>query len=60
MSMLFNYESFKRALKKVEEERFALLQKDIQQVKAWAEKMLTLSLESTANISRTNYSGVDL
>lgn len=58
--MLFNYESFKRALKKVEEERFALLKKDIEQVKAWVEKMLTLSLESTANISRTNYLGVDM
>lgn len=58
--MLFNYESFKRALKRVEEEKFALLKKDIEQVKAWAEKMLTLSLESTANISRTNYLGVDM
>lgn len=58
--MLFNYESFKRALKRVEEERFELLKKDIAQVKAWVEKMLTLSLESTANLSRTNYLGVDM
>lgn len=58
--MAFNYESFKNALRKVEEEKFAILKKDIEQVKAWVEKMLTLSLESTANMSRTNYSGVDL
>lgn len=58
--MLFNYENFKRALKRVEEEKFALLQKDIEQVKAWVEKMLTLSLESNANLSRTNYLGVDM
>lgn len=58
--MTFNYENFKRALKRVEEEKFAILKKDIEQVKAWVEKMLKLSLESTANISRTNYLGVDM
>lgn len=58
--MRFNYEKFKNALRKVEEERFLALKKDIEQVKAFVEKALTLCLESTANMSRTSYSGVDI
>jgi len=58
--MRFNYENFKVALKKVEEERFELLKKDIEIVKAKVERILTLCLESSANISRTNYAGVDM
>jgi hypothetical protein len=58
--MRFNYESFRMALKKVEEERFLILQKDIKQVKAWVEKALTMCLDSTANMSRATYSGVDM
>lgn len=56
----FNYNSFKEALKKVEQERYEQLQRDIVQVKAFVEKALTLFLESSANVSRVNYQGIDL
>lgn len=58
--MRFNYERFKNALKKVEEERFLALKRDIEQVKAFVEKALTMFLESSANTSRASYLGVDL
>lgn len=58
--MLLNYEKFKLALKRVEEERFEILKKDIEQVKIWVEKMLTLGLESTSSISRASYLGLDM
>lgn len=51
----FDYNSFKEALKRVQEERHALLLQDIQKVKAFVEKMLTLFLESSTNMSRVNY-----
>lgn len=56
----FNYSSFKDAVKKIEQEKFAELEKDINQVKAFIEKALTLSLESSANMTRMNYPGVEL
>lgn len=56
----FNYNSFKAAIKRVEEESYAQLQKEITQVKAFVEKALTLFLESSSNISRVNYQGIDL
>lgn len=56
----FDYNSFKEALKKVQEERHALLMQDIEKVKAFVEKALTLCLESSASMSRVNYPGVEL
>lgn len=56
----FNYNSFKEALKRVEQENHARLMEDIEKVKAFVEKALTLCLESNANLSRTNYPGVEL
>ena len=56
----FDYNSFKEALKKVQEERHALLMQDIEKVKAFVEKALTLCLESNASLSRVNYPGVEL
>ena len=56
----FNYNSFKEALKHAEAENHAKLLIDIEKVKAFVEKMLTLCLESNANMSRMNYPGVEL
>lgn len=56
----FNYNSFKEALKKVQEENHVRLMEDIEKVKAFVEKALTLCLESTANMSRTSYQGLEL
>lgn len=53
-----NYNRFKADLKKVQEERHAILLKDISVVRAFVEKMLTLFLESTTNMSRVNYPGL--
>ena len=56
----FNYEGFKKALYRVEEGEQTRLQKDIDQVKAFVEKCLTAALESTSNVARTTYTGIDL
>ena len=56
----FNYSNFKDAVRRIEQEKFAELERDINQVKAFIEKALTLSLESSANVSRMNYPGVEL
>ena len=49
----FNYDSFKEAIKRVEQENYARLMDDV-------EKALTLCLESNANIARMEYPGVEL
>lgn len=56
----FNYDSFKEALRKVQEENHTRLLQDIEKVKAFVEKALTLCLESNANTARMNYPGVEL
>lgn len=56
----FNYESFKLALKKAQEESHAVLMKDIEKVKAFVEKALTLCLESTSSVSRASYPGLEV
>lgn len=56
----FNYDNFKAALKRVQDENHARLMQDIEKVKAFVEKALTLCLESNASMSRMNYPGVEL
>ena len=51
----FNYNSFKEALKKVEQENHAKLMLDIEKVKVFVEKALTLFLESNTNMARVSY-----
>lgn len=53
-----NYESFKEAVKNVEEENHNTLLFDIEKVKDFIEKALTLCLESSSNKTATNYPGV--
>lgn len=56
----FNYDSFKAALKRVQDENHERLMDDIEKVKAFVEKALTLCLESNASKARMNYPGVEL
>lgn len=56
----FNYNSFKEAIKKIEQEKFAELENEINQVKIFIEKALTSALECSANTTRVNYPGVEL
>ncbi len=56
----FDYNRFKSALKKVEEENYAKLMQDVEKVKAFVEKALTLCLESNASMSRVNYPGLEI
>lgn len=56
----FNYKSFKEALLRAKEENHARLMEDIEKVKAFVEKTLTLFLESNANLSCMNYPGIEV
>ena len=56
----FNYDSFKEALKKVEQENYARLINDIEKVKAFVEKALTMFLESNTNLTQVRYPSVGL
>lgn len=55
----FNYDSFKAALKRAQDESYAILMKDIEIVKSHVERWLTLFLDSNANLSRMNYPGIE-
>ena len=54
-----NFEKFKLALKKLDEQRYAELQEDVKKVRNVVEKILKLAFENTAQVARTNYAGVD-
>jgi hypothetical protein len=55
----FNYESFKNSLNKSEQDASFVLKDDIEKVKACVEKALAMFLESSANMSETNYPGLE-
>ena len=55
----FSY-GFKKGLYRVEEGKENQLKKDLDSVKAFVEKCLTACLESTSNMARTTYTGIDL
>ena len=52
----FNFEEFKLALKKREEERYAKLQEEIRKIRDTIEKVLTMFFESTTSKVQTKYS----
>lgn len=54
------FEKFKMALKKAEDERHEELQNDIKKVRNVVEKILTMAMENTASVSRTQYSGLEM
>jgi len=56
----FNYDSFKEAIKKVEQENYARLMNDIEKVKAFVEKALAMFLESNTNMTQVRYPSVGL
>lgn len=56
----FNYNRFKEAVKANETEKHEELTKDVNQVRAFVEKILSLSLDSCANKARMDYPGVEL
>lgn len=55
----FNYQKFKEALRRVEQENHARLMEDLEKVKAFIEKSLTLFLESSVNLARMDYPGLE-
>jgi len=55
-----NYNSFKEAIKSVEQENHKALLFDIEKVKAFVEKALTLCLESTSSKTLTEYPSVGI
>lgn len=55
----FNREKFEGAVKEAEARENELLMNEVDQVKRFVEKALTLCLESTSNIARTSYPGID-
>lgn len=56
----FNHSKFKEAIKQVEEEKYSELTQDVNQVRAFIEKALSLSFECSAHSSRVNYPGIEL
>lgn len=56
----FNRDKFDVALKKAQEKENVLLMNEVDQVKKFVEKALTMCLESTANMSRVSYPGIDI
>jgi len=56
----FNFDEFKRALKKREEERYAKLKEEIAKLRENIEAFLTLFFESTTSKSQTNYNGLSM
>lgn len=56
----FNYNEFKAAVQKVSEAKHDDLVNEVNQISAFIEKVLTKSFESSANVARMNYPGIDL
>ena len=57
---MYSFQKFKNALKESEVERQEVLKKDIEKVRNAIEKFLKMSMESTANIARTQYTGLEM
>ena len=55
-----NFEKFKLALKKREEERYAKLQDEIRKMRDNIEHFLTLFFESTSGQSQAKYTGLEM
>lgn len=60
MSMGFDFEKFKLSLAKIKEESYLELQNEIAQLKVAIERVLTKVLESSASLSRSSYSGLEM
>ena len=56
----FDYNKFKEALQIAKMQKYEELKEDIKITKVFLEKVLTLTLESSSNLSKTIYPGIDL
>ena len=56
----FNFEEFKLALKKREEERYTKLQEEIKKMRDNIEKALETFFETTTSKAQTRYSGLGM
>jgi hypothetical protein len=54
------FENLKKALRRKEEENYAKLREEVKKVRATIEKILTMILESSASVAKTNYSGLEM
>ncbi len=57
---MYSFQKFKNALKESEIERQEVLKKDIEKVRNTVEKFLKMAMESTANVARTQYTGLEM
>lgn len=55
-----NFEKQQQALRKRDEKNYVELKKEIKTVQSKIERVLTMVFESSANLSRTNYSGLEM
>ncbi len=55
-----NFEKFKLALKKREEERFQALKKEVRELREKIERALELFFESSTGRAQTNYKGLEI
>lgn len=56
----FNYNSFKEAIKRAQEDSHRILMEDIDKVKAVMEKGLAMVMECSTSQTRAAYPGVDI
>ena len=54
------WKKLKEALKRREEQRFEELKAEVRKVRNTIEKLLTMAFENSANLARTNYSGLEM
>ena len=57
---MYSFQKLKNALKESEIERQEVLKKDIEKVRNTVEKFLKMAMESTANVARTQYTGLEM
>lgn len=57
---MLNFEKFKEALRKRDEERYKKLNEEIKKMRDNIERILTMILESSSNQARSSYSGLDM
>jgi hypothetical protein len=56
----FDLNKFEEAKQNVNEAEYEKVRSDVKTVRSIIEKMLTLALENSANLTRTNYAGLEM
>ena len=57
---MYNFDRFKKVLKKKQEARFRLLKREIRHMKDNIEKGLEMFFESTTSRTQVNYGGLEM